>query len=328
MSFGRSPCLSRGSRPRQLLLHVFPVALLLLSSGCGGNGDTAPLRIGVLPILDALPIFVADQEGIFSQHGVEVELVSVASAAERDQLLQAGKLDVIITDLVALALYNRDTVRVVAVRDAMRPTVAFPQFRIMAAPQSGLSEPEDLAGVPIGVSEGTVIEYVTYRLLQAEGLSQAEIETVAVPKIPERMALLRSGELEAATLPEPLGSLALLDGTAVIVDDTEHIDVSCSVYAFTKEMTETRPDAIRSFLGAVSQASSAINDDKTRWGDLLTARNVVPEPLLGTYELPDYPGDRLPSADQFRDAVDWLIETGRLSTVPAYSDCVNASFLP
>lgn len=313
---------------RTVPLYAATLALLLLISGCGRQAGTPPLRVGVLPILDTLPVFVARQERIFAEYDVEVELISVASAAERDQLLQAGKLDAIITDLVALALYNRDGPRVVAVRYAMRPTPAFPQFRVMTAPGSGISEPRELAGVPVGVSEGTVIEYVTHRLLEAEGLSADQVETVAVPKIPERMALLRAGELKAATLPEPLASLALQDGARVIADDSQHVDTSCSVYALRRKTVETRPEAVRGFLMAISQASAAINEDKTRWSRLLTEENLVPAPLLASYELPDYPADRLPTQAQFADAVDWLIETGRLSDGPRYEDVFDASLLP
>ncbi len=320
------------SQERAFLRNVGLVLLqlsLLLHASCGGQSEPDALRIGVLPILDTLPVFVAAQEGAFARRDVRVELVSVASAAERDQLLQAGRLDGIITDLVALALYNRDVTRVVAVRYAMKPTAAFPQFRVMAAQDSALSRPTDLAHVPIGVSEGTIIEYVTQRMLEAEGLSENEITTVAVPKIPERMALLRSGELQAATLPEPLASLALQDGATVILDDTKHIDISCSVYAFRSEALEGQPGAVRGFLAAVSEASAAVNSDKTRWNGLLAEKNLVPEPLIGSsYELPDYPGDQVPAKGQFEGTVDWLIKTSRLSEAPAYPESINGSFLP
>ena len=304
------------------ILLIFCISMVALS-GCQ-KLESSSLRIAVLPILDTLPLYVAEAEGYFTARGINVELIPAASAAERDQLLQAGQIDGFITDLVALALYNRDATQVVAVRYAMVPTADFAQFRILAAAQSGIATVKDLRGVLIGVSEGTVIEYVTYRLLEAEGLSTDAIATLAVPKIPDRMALLSAGELSAATLPEPLASLAMQQGAIVIADDTTHPEISCSVYAFRKDVIDQQPKTVRAFLAAIDEASAALNADKSRWSTLLSEKGLVPVPLAGTYTLPDYPADVIPTEAQFADAVAWLQNTGRLTTTPAYEDSVES----
>ncbi len=303
-----------------MLLALCIGAVLL--AGCR-KPEAGTLRIAVLPILDTLPLYVAEVEGYFAKQGIEVELIPAASAAERDQLLQAGQIDGFITDLVALALYNRESPQVVAVRYAMVPTTDFAQFRILAAAQSGITTVEDLRGVSIGVSEGTVIEYVTHRLLETEGLPRDAITTLAVPKIPDRMALLDAGELRAATLPEPLASLAMQQGAVLIVDDTRHPEISCSLYAFRKDVLDQQPQTVRAFLTAIDQATVAINADKSRWSDLLTEKGLVPAPLAGAYILPDYPANAIPTEAQFADAVAWLQATGRLRTAPTYKDSVE-----
>lgn len=337
----------------------FMVALaLLVTATCGRNpppSDT--LRIALLPILDTLPLYVAEAQGYFAEADVTVTFIAAASAAERDQLLQAGRVDGVITDLVALALYNRqaeDTaeVRLVAVRTAMVPSPTMPQFRILATGQwfdqeSGgriSSTPvssstqqvpvEALRGIPIGVSEGTVVAYVTDRLLQAEGLCSEDITTLAVPKISERMALLRSGELQAATLPEPLASLAIQDGALGVVDDTQYPAYSISVFAFRKMVLETRPEAVRGFLTAIERASADINADKAQWQALLIEKKLIPPALDGEYSLPDYPVAttarvNLPTAAQFADVLNWLEARSRLDIVTlSYRDVVDDSLLP
>jgi NitT/TauT family transport system substrate-binding protein len=148
-------------------------------TACGVRSQQAPaLRIAVLPILDALPLYVAQQEGYFEAEGIPVDLIPAGSAAERDQLLQAGQVDGMINDLVALALANREGTNLVAVRYAMVATPEFRQFGILASGTSTLMVPGDLRHVPVGISEGTVIEYVTDRLLLAEGLLPSEIKTL------------------------------------------------------------------------------------------------------------------------------------------------------
>ena len=310
---------------------VYITALLFLTFllvGCKQVGAPQTLRIAVLPILDALPLYVAEAEGLFEEKGIQVELIPAASAAERDQLLQAGQVDGVITDLVALALYNREQTEVVAVRYAMVPTDNFAQFRILAAGNSGITSPIQLKGVPIGISEGTVIEYITIRLLEREALNLDQIALLPVPKIPDRMALLNAGELKAATLPEPLASLVMQQGALVIMDDTQHQDLSCSLYAFRKDIVENDVTNLKRFLSAISEASQMINTHKDQWENLLVDQKLVPAPLIASYILPDYPGDAVPNASQFADVVQWLIETGRLEKAPVFSEVVNDSFLP
>ncbi len=319
---------------------LIAVLVLLTMLACGrGMFPPDTLRIAVLPILDTLPLYVAESQGYFAEADVAVTFVAVASAAERDQLLHAGRVDGVITDLVALALYNRqveyiDAVRLVGVRTAMVPSSTVPQFRILASEtQAGDTAVEALRGIPIGISEGTVVAYVTDRLLQAEGLRSEDIVTLAVPKISERMALLRSGELQAATLPEPLASLAMQDGAFVVVDDTRYPEYSISVFAFRSAVLETRPEAVRGFLAAIERASADINADKSQWPALLIEKQLIPPALERNYILPDYPTANdavsiISIAPQFADVLDWLETVARLDIKLSYQDVMDDSFLP
>ncbi|MBN1919704.1 MAG: ABC transporter substrate-binding protein [Anaerolineae bacterium] len=328
MDYGKLQSALRLSVPL-LILTLLSGMLALMLSGCTeSSSESVTLRVGVLPILDALPLYVAESEGFFAEAGVQVTLIPVASAAERDQLLQAGQLDGVISDLVAVALYNREVPRLLVLRYAMQATATTPQFRILAAGDSALVTPSDLREVPIGLSQGTVIEYVTNRVLQQEGLLPAQIVGLAVPRIPDRLALLEAGQLQAVTLPEPLASLAVQQGARVIVDDTHHPQFSCSVFAFSREFVTAQPQAIRAFLVAIERASTLINADKTRWDEYLISQALVPQPVLGTYTLPDYPSSAIPSREQFEDVVHWLQEKTLLTADVAYADSVDGSFLP
>ncbi len=321
---------SRALRPAALLWLL----LLALLPVCGRRPAPTSLRLAVLPVLDALPLYVAEAQGYFAAEGVAVTLVPVGAAAERDQLLQAGQVDGVITDLVALALYNRQTptydqdanedgATVIAVRWAMTPTPEFAQFRILAAGRSGLSHLEELKRVPIGVSEGTIIEYVTERLLVAEGLPPEDVLILAVPRIAERMALLDAGELQAATLPEPLASLAVQQGAVALIDDRAHPDVSGSLFAFRADIVEARADEVRAFLRAIDNATATINADKPRWHGLLIDQQLIPAGLADSYSLPDYPPGGRPSPAQLKAVVTWLAATDRLEGTPPYATIVR-----
>src|SRR6516164_8048993 len=92
--------------------------LVLLAACAQAPSETPALKIGLLPVLEALPIYVADSQGYFKNEGITVEYVPAASAAERDQLMQAGQIDGMINDLVSTVLYNKDQQKIAVVRFA------------------------------------------------------------------------------------------------------------------------------------------------------------------------------------------------------------------
>lgn len=286
------------------------------------------LKIAVLPIIDTLPMYVAEAEGLFAKHGVSVELVPVASAPERDQLLAAGQVDGTINETLAVMLFNKDAIQMQAVRYALRPVEGYGHFFILASGKSGITDAQGLKGVEIGVSQGTVIEYVTERLLQAEGLTADEIKTIAVPKIPDRMALLGSGELAAGVLPDPLASLAISQGAISVLDDSKHPEYGFSIYAFRKESIDSNPEAIQAFLAAIEEASSLINQDATKYTALLSDKGLVPPPLLETFKVPPFPTGAVPTEEEWNDGLAWLKEKGILTADVSYADSVNDALLP
>jgi NitT/TauT family transport system substrate-binding protein len=311
---------------RRIATVVFLLGILL--SACAPQAPSETLKIAVLPIIDTLPMYVARQEGLFTRHGVNVEFIPVASAPERDQLLAAGGADGTINETLAVMLFNKDDVQMQVVRYALRPTEESGHFFILASAQSGITAVAELKGVEIGVSQGTVIEYVTERLLQAAGFAPGEIKTVAVPRIPDRMALLASGELQAGVMPDPLASLVVSQGGLVVADDSRHPEYGFSVISFRRDVIESSPDAVEGFLAAIEEATRMLNAEPEKYKNVLSEEKLVPPPLLDAYKAPVFPAAGVPTEAEWNDALSWLNEKGILTVDVSYEESVNASFLP
>jgi NitT/TauT family transport system substrate-binding protein len=323
-------------------ISILLLGILLLLSACtpkaGSTGPTEaaasnssaakPLKIAVLPIIDTLPMYVAQQEGLFARYGVNVEFVPVASAPERDQLLAAGGADGTINETLAVMLFNKEKPQMQVVRYALRPTETNGHFFIIASPKSDISSIDGLKGVEIGVSQGTVIEYVTDRLLQAAGFTSGEIKTIAVPKIPDRMALLASGELQAGVMPDPLAALVVSQGGRIVADDSKHPEYGFSVISFRKDVIDSQPEAIKGFLAAIEDATALVNADPAKYKNVLSEQKIVPAPLMNTYQPPVFPAAGVPTEGEWKDALSWLKEKGILTTDVSYQESVNGSLLP
>jgi NitT/TauT family transport system substrate-binding protein len=309
-------------------LFIMGLFIVLLLAGCSPASQTDPVKVAVLPVLDALPLHVALSQGYFQDEGLVVELIPVSSAPERDALMQSGQADAILNEIVSTLFYNQSEIRVVIVRFLRTATPDYPLFRILASSESGISTVEDLKGVQIGISEATVIHYTTDRMLSRAGLAPDEISTITIPKIPDRIALLASGELAAANLPDPAASAALLQGAVLVIDDTTTPEISSSVLTFDADLVQSSPETIRRFLAAVEKAVLDINADKAAYLDMMIELGLLPPPLVGSYAIPDFPLASVPSRSQFEDALDWALELGLITDPVSYSDSVTSEFLP
>jgi NitT/TauT family transport system substrate-binding protein len=187
---------------------------------------------------------------------------------------------------------------------------------------------DGLKGVQIGSSQGTVIEYLTSRLLEAEGFTPEEIKTISVPKISDRMTLLNSGELKAAMLPDPMSSLAVQNGAKVVLEDSRHPEFSFSTIAFRKPVIDEHPEAVRAFLAAIEEAVARINANPTGWNSLLGDQKLVPAPLMGTFIVPHFVTAGVPSQAQWDDTLAWAKAQGLLNQDLPYNDSVTANYLP
>ncbi len=312
-------------------LRISGVALvaLMLLTAClpwGGSASQQRLRVGLLPILDTLPFYVAEQKGYFQAEGVMVELVPVKGAQERDALMQAGEIDGMLTDLVAVGLFNREKVPLHVVTTALRAVPDAAMFRVLAAPASTFRTARDLAGVTIAISRNTIIEYVTERLLMAEGLAREQIQTLEVSAIPVRYEQLMVGQVPAATLPDPLASGAMAGGAHLIVDDTQHSQYSQTVLAFSRSSVESKSEAVRRFLRAWDRAVDDLNSRSDEFADLLIEKGRVPDNVRGTFRMPPFPKGDLPSSAEWEDVMRWMVEKGLLDRPLPYDEIVLATF--
>lgn len=313
---------------RNIVFIVIAIAVIGISSCVQTTAPDPTLKMALLPILDSLPAYVAQQEGYFKAEGINVEIISVASAPERDQLIAAGEADGMINELVSTMFINKNDTQVRIVRVARAATEKDPVFRMLASKTSGITAPDQLPGNQIGISEGTVIEYVTDRLLESAGISAEEVTKVAIPRISDRLALLGANDLSAAVLPDPLASLALQGGAVVVLDDTAEPEYGLSVISFRIETLESKPDLIRAYLRAVEQAVEDINANPGQYEGILREKGLVPDVLIASYQIPPFPTAAVPSGAQWEDALNWVVENSLIPDRLEYGDSITDQYLP
>jgi NitT/TauT family transport system substrate-binding protein len=290
-------------------------------------GGTLSLKVGVLPILDVLPMYVAESEGYFKEQNLQVELVLFPSALERDTAFVAAQIDGELNDPVSTALLNKDGDKARIVRLAFKGNESMAMMVVLAAPGSNITSAKDLKGVPIGISGNSVIEYATDRLLQSAGLALTDIAKTEVTKIPVRAEMLAKGQLQAATIPEPLASLAVQQGARVIMDDSK-TGTGKSVISFRQDVVTKSPEAIKRFLAAYEKGVDAINKSPEKYRDLMVDKAKVPDSLRTTLRVPVFAKAQLPTQEDISDIVQWMLDKKLLEKAIPYDRMATQGLLP
>ncbi len=309
-------------------LSIVGVLVLILGGCAQVPPEDTRLKISLIPVLDTIPVFVAQQNGYFKELGIEVEGVPVKSPQEQNALVQSGQVDGMLTDLVVVGVFNKQAPQVKAVYTARRPFPGAALFRILAAPNSAINGPADVKGVPIGISQNTVIEYLTSRLLEGAGLKPEEVKGEEVNAIPVRFEQLMNGNLKAATLPDPLAQGAIAAGARLVVDDTGRPELSQSVLAFRTEALKNKPNSVRKFLVAWEKAVKEINAHPEKYQGLLIEQGRVPKAIENSYKMPPFPGRGISSESEVADVIKWMRAKGLVGRDVPYGDMVDSTFLP
>ncbi len=301
---------------KRCLAMLVALGLLgLVLTGCQTNKaetpDNAPvktvtIRLGVLPVEDALPIFTADQKGYFKKHHLDVQVVNFESALECDAAFQAGKIDGFMGDIVGAALLENAGFDISIVTTVLGATPKEGRFAIVVAPNSGITTAAQLKNVPIGIASNTVIEYMVDESLQADGFQPNEIKTVEVKKLPVRLQMLLSGQLKAAGLPNLMAVLAEKQGAKVVVDDTKGANLSQTIVLFKSAFLKDNKAGVRRFLASLNEAAAAINKSPKSFRALLVERAKLPAALANSYVVSVYPKAGLPKKADVDRLLKWM----------------------
>ncbi len=284
----------------------------------------APVRIGVLPTEDSLPLWVAEKEGLFTKAGLDVTFVDFQAAAERDAAFTAGEIDAFMGDIIAAALLEQGGSGVTIGTVMLGATPAEGRFGIVVPADSAYQDLSALAGVPVGTSSGTIQEYVLDGLMLQAGVPAEKVAKEEVKKVPVRFELLMKGQLKAAALPEPFLSLAVAQGAKLLGDDTKGENLSQTILGFSDEYLVS-PGGIESMTALLEVWDEAVdlgNADPDAYRATLVERAKLPEPIKDSYKINTYPKADVPSEEQISAVLAWMDTKKLLGKPVTYEDLV------
>lgn len=318
---------------RRLLLVLCSALALVAVLGlgaCGTQQDTDSIRIGTMPTEDILPMWVAEQEGLFEKAGINAEIVVFDSAQGLSAALTAGEVDIAMTDPMRAVKLCESGTDLMLEWITLGTTPEQGRFGILTSADSDITSLADLANGTkgVGLAANTVPEYVFEQLCVQQGIDPASIPVSEVASLPDRYGLVAAGQLDAAALPASMLALGEASGLVLLADDTTGENVSQSVMVVrdaynTGEGAKTL-DAVRAVW---DEAANLINADSEKYRTLLIEKANLNEQVAATYPISEYPMARNadgnpihPRSELIEPVLTWMSAKGYVTKNVSYDE--------
>lgn len=272
--------------------------------GCSKKPVDNSIHIGVMYSSDVIPLAIMDKEDLDEKHGFDLKMEVFSSAKDRDAALQAGELDAVFTDYIGVCMYQNAglDVKITGVTDG--------DYFLVAGKDTGIKSLADAAGRSIAISENTLIEYTLDSIVTTEGQDENYLKKEVVPRIPDRLEMLRNGKIDLGLLPEPFSTLAQGSG-AVYLGSANEIGLYPAVSAFTGKALSEKKEVIKDFYLAYDEAIDYIEKTPLEsYEDTVIEAAGYPKELKGQIVLPTFRKHRLPDNSDLENSISWAAKKG------------------
>jgi len=278
----------------------------------GGEPEMADITVGVLPIVDVAPVYLAIEEGLFEAEGLTVTPEVMQGGAAAIPALQGGDLDIAFGAWPSFLIANQQGIELRAVADGVAAVEGFTQF--LALPDSDLEgNPAGMAGLTIALNTlGNLGELALRDTLADAGVDYSEVTAIELP-FPDMGAALDGGSVDVIWSVEPgvadnttnLGAVTVIDS---YIDDMENFPVAG--YFVTADFAEQNPNTVAAFTRAVQAAADMLNDDGDLRISTVQLYTELPPALLETVTFPEFRGEI--DLSQLERVYDKMLEHGMI----------------
>jgi len=251
--------------------------LPLLASLPDGFAQTSSLEKALIavpsPALSMLPVFFAQDRGLFRKEGIEPVIV-----------IMSGRLQ-------AIALGTGEIDYAASVETILRSTMQGMPFKIILYTNSKMSvvlvtSPDiksvaDLRGKAVGVTSlGGGLEYALREILIQQGKLNPDREVRAVSLgMPEQMAGLAAGSLHGAMLVPPYDGIMARKGYRRLVSAVDLLEYPQGGIATTDKKLKEKPAQVKRIIRAMIQALNEIRSERERTVSYIATRWKIDQEL-------------------------------------------------
>ena len=313
------------------------------SDGASPRADR--VRISTAPgALLALPQYVAEERGFFTEQHLDVTLVPLPTGPAAIQGLLAGDVDIMLNspDFVLQANDRGRSVRFV-VGNTSRSIVTLIARSSWSTPNRGTypAAAGDLKGARIGVAaRGSTAENQLRVMLEDAGLDpDTDVRIVATGGVDTSVAALKGDRVDAWVAVEP-GTTILIDQLRIgvpILDlrkgqgPRRLVEYEPNAYAASTSYIDDHGQVVRRFVAAIEQANEWMTDpaNRTALAGIIARNTSINEALISRLiddNLATF-GATIPERN-IDNAIALMKDLGLIKEKPRFEDVVATDYVP
>jgi ABC-type nitrate/sulfonate/bicarbonate transport system substrate-binding protein len=239
-----------------MLRCLLVVSALVVMTGAAHAQTKMTIATGVDPVFSAY--YVAQQEGLFKKHGLDVRINTGPSGSAMVAFLVNGQIESAFgSEIAGVSNHNLDP-NVVVVAQATR------LVRWIGLVGRNIDNMDQLKGKKVGVARGSGGEVFWLAMLDKLKLNAADYTVVNV-EAPEMVAALERGNIDAYAVWEPwiTRGLAAVKNTKVLKDQEGILEQGVYIY-MNRAWIQKNPAPADAFLRSLVDATEIINGDRKR----------------------------------------------------------------
>lgn len=216
--------------------------------------DSAALKIAVLPTLDCLPLYVAQELGLYDTTVVDVRLKPFTAQMDCDTALMGISAEGAVTDLVRM----ERLVRKGAKMHYVAQTNAY--WQLFTNRNARIHQLKHLEDKMVAMTRYSVTDMLTDKAVDSAKVKPEFVFRIQVNDIDVRMQMLQNNFMDALWLPEPQATVARLAKNPVLLDSRK-LGMNYGVLAFNQKKMRTydRRMQLEAFVKGYDAACDTIN---------------------------------------------------------------------
>lgn len=216
--------------------------------------DSLALKIGVMPTIDCLPMFIIKERAWIDTTRADVRFKDIESHIAADDALRKGKLEGMVTELVRAERLKRQGVDLTYV--AATPL----SWQFITNKKARIKDLKGLTDKMIAMTRFSATAMLADMAVDSSKVKSEYVFRVQINNPQIRLSMIINNEMDAVLLPEPQATVARLAGNPVIMD-SRNKDMRMGAIAFSdKAMNDNRRKVqIDEFIKVYNRACDSIN---------------------------------------------------------------------